>query len=59
MKKMELVAQTFSQYINNLRLGVKSGMVRSIDECEAGKDAFKQSYLQVSLKGSVGMSTRL
>ena len=56
MEEMELVAQTFSQYISNLRLGVKSGMVRSIDECEA---AFKQSYLQVSLRASVGMSTRL
>ena len=58
MEKMELVAQTFPQYISNLRLGVKIGMVRSIDKCEAGKDAFKQSYLQVSLRGSVGMSTR-
>ena len=56
MEEMELVAQTFPQYISNLRLGVKSGMVRSIDECEA---AFKQSYLQVSLRASVGMSTRL
>ena len=55
LSKMELVAGTFTTYIKNLRLGVKAGMVRSIEECKAGIDAFKRSYFQVSLQGEQGM----
>lgn len=55
LSKMELVAATFSTYVNNLRLGIKAGMVRSVEECKAGIDAFKRNYLQVSLQGEQGM----
>ena len=52
---MKLVAKTFAQYIVNLKFGINAGMVRSKEECIAGINAFKRSYLQVSLKGDTGM----
>ena len=55
LNNMKLVAETFSTYINNLRLGVKAGMVRSTEECQAGINSFKRSYLQISLQGEQGM----
>ncbi|XP_020631918.1 uncharacterized protein LOC110068847 [Orbicella faveolata] len=55
LNKMKLVAKTFSTYINNLRLGVKAGMVRSTEECLAGINSFKRSYLQISLQGEQGI----
>jgi len=55
LNKMKLVAKTFSTYINNLRLGVKAGMVRSTEECIAGINSFKRRYLQISLQGEQGM----
>ena len=55
LNKMKLVAETFSTYINNLRLGVKAGMVRSTEECLAGINSFKRRYLQISLQGEQGM----
>ena len=54
LNKMKLVAGTFSTYIKNMRLGIKSGMVRSTEECLAGINAFKRSYLQISLQGEQG-----
>ena len=56
---MKLLAETFSTFINYLRLGVKAGMVRSMEECLAGINAFKSSYLQVSLQGEQGMCNLL
>ena len=53
--KFKQLNETFSQYIENLRYGIKAGMVRSVEECIAGVNAMKQSYLNVSLKGDVGM----
>lgn len=55
LNKMKLVAKTFSTYINNLRLGVKAGMVRSTEECLAGINSFKRRYLQISIQGEQGM----
>jgi len=55
INKIKLVAETFSTYINNLRLGVKAGMVCSTEECLAGINAFKRSYLKFSLQGEQGM----
>lgn len=53
--KIKLVSETFSQYIDNLKSGVKAGMVRSVEECYAGLNSFKQNYLEVSRKGDSGM----
>ena len=55
LNKIKLVEGTFSTYIENMRLGIKAGMVRSNEECLAGIDAFKQKYLQVSIQGEQGM----
>ena len=55
LNSMKLVEKTFSTYINNTQLGVKAGMVRSIEECVAGINSFKRSYLQVSIKGEQGV----
>lgn len=55
LDKMKLFAQTFSQYIDNLKSGIKAGMVRSYEECIAGINSFKRKYLQVSLKGDTGI----
>lgn len=57
LDKMKMVAQTFFQYIENLKFGIKAGMVRSTEECIAGLNAFKRSYLEVSRKGDTGMWT--
>ena len=40
------------QYIANMKLGVKTGMVRSVEECRAGIDSIKHSYLNIFLAGS-------
>ena len=53
--KFKQLNETFSQYIENLRYGIRAGMVRSVEECIAGVNAMKQSYLNVFLKGDVGM----
>lgn len=56
LDKTKLVAHTFSTYIENLRIGVKAGMVRSKEECSAGLKSFKRRYLQVSLQGVKGLA---
>ncbi|KAL9986413.1 hypothetical protein ACROYT_G000558 [Oculina patagonica] len=55
LNKMKLVEGSFSTYMNNTRLGVNAGMVRSTEECLAGINSFKQNYLQVSIKGKQGI----
>lgn len=35
----------------NVELGVKSGMVRTVVDCQAGVDALKESFKQISLAG--------
>lgn len=35
----------------NVELGVNSGMVRTVVDCQAGVDALKESYKQISLAG--------
>ena len=54
-EKMRLVAKAFALYIDNLRFGIKAGMVRSKEECIAGINSFKRKYLSVSMKGDIGM----
>ena len=55
LDKMKLVSQTFKRYIDNMKLGIEAGMVRSTEECIAGINSFKQKYLEVSRKGDTGM----
>ena len=42
------------QYIENMKMGVRKGMVRSIEECQAGIDAIRGSYRSVSLNNASG-----
>ncbi|KAK3727918.1 hypothetical protein QZH41_016368 [Actinostola sp. cb2023] len=47
--------QTIHQYIENLQLGIKVGMVRSVEECKAGLDVFKAIYRQIDLNNESGV----
>ena len=38
----------FLQYIENMKMGVRRGMIRSTEECEAGLNAIKRRYLNTS-----------
>ncbi len=42
------------QYIDNMKMGVRKGMVRTEEECEAGSLAINRRYLNVFLNGSTG-----
>ena len=42
------------QYIENMKMGVRKGMVRSIEGCQAGIDAIKGKYRSVSLYNASG-----
>ena len=42
------------QYIKNMQMGVRKGMVRSVEECQAGINTIKRQYLNVSLYNSTG-----
>lgn len=51
-------SKTVNQYIENLRYGVKAGMVRPIDVCRAGLQAMKSSYGKISELNATGKWTR-
>ena len=42
------------QYIENMKTGVLKGMIRSVEECEAGINTIKRQYLNISLYNSTG-----
>ena len=42
------------QYIKNMKMGVRKGMVRSVEECEAGIYTIKRQYLNISLYNATG-----
>ena len=54
-EKLQEYNKTISQYIANLKYGIKAGFVRSVDECKAGLTSIKRSSLKVSLKGAQGI----
>ena len=47
------------QYIKNMKMGVRKGMIRSVEECEAGINTIKRQYLNISLYNSTGKGKRL
>lgn len=55
IEKLVEVNETFRTYIGNLRYGVKAGMVRSVEECQAGLDAIRRSYFNISFHGPKGV----
>lgn len=52
--KLQETNKTFQTYTDNLRYGVRAGMVRSVEECRAGLDAMKRSNFNISLEGPEG-----
>lgn len=55
IEKLTEVDKTFTTYTDNLRFGVKAGMVRSEEECVAGLDAIKRHFLSISVDGPEGL----
>ncbi|KXJ22647.1 uncharacterized protein LOC110252025 [Exaiptasia diaphana] len=53
--KLALFNQTYHSYIQNLKDGIKAGMVRSVEECKAGLDAIKRTAFKVALNGPEGI----
>lgn len=49
---------TISQYIENLKLGVATGMVRSVRSCKAGIIALKRRYYDVAVNNASGKCGR-
>ncbi len=46
--------KTIYQYMDNMRYGAQSGMVRSIEACVAGFDAIKTKYVKVAELNATG-----
>ena len=53
-KKLKTHKAGILQYIENMKMGVRKGMVRSIEECEAGINTIKRQYLNVSRYNATG-----
>lgn len=52
--KFKEVESSFDQFVSNTRLGVEVGMVRSVAECKAGLDGFKNQFRDVAVDGPRG-----
>lgn len=52
--KLQLYKSSINQYVENMRMGVLKGMIRSVDECTAGINAISRSYLNISLHNDTG-----
>lgn len=53
--KFKELNQTFAQFVENMKLGVAAGMVRTIEECKAGLDGLKDKYREVAVNGPTGI----
>ncbi|KAJ7353996.1 hypothetical protein OS493_030846 [Desmophyllum pertusum] len=51
--------ETISRYIENLRLGVATGMVRSEESCKAGIHAIKINYYEIAVHNETGEAIAL
>ena len=58
-RKLKTHKQSILQYIENLKMGVSAGMVRSKEACKAGFDAIKKKYLKIHLDNETGESSWL
>ncbi len=52
--KFKELKQTFAQFVENMKLGVAAGMVRTVYECQAGLDGLKNAYKDVAVNGPTG-----
>ena len=52
--KLKTHREGILQYIENMKMGVRKGMVRSVEECQAGINSIKGNYRGVSLYNETG-----
>lgn len=52
--KFKELNYTFVQFVENMKLGVNTGMVRTVIECKAGLDGLKDKYRNVAVNGPTG-----
>ena len=52
--KLMEINQTFVQFVKNMKLGVASGMVRSVEECKAGFDGLRGAFRDIDVNGPTG-----
>lgn len=55
LKTIKKFESAFDRYVENMKLGVTKGMVRSKEECKAGYDALSRTYFKISLHNESGM----
>jgi hypothetical protein len=53
-KKLKTNKDAVERYINNMKIGVKKGMIRNTESCVAGLNAMKRAYLNISLFNETG-----
>ena len=58
-RKLKTHQQRFLQYIMNMKMGIRAGMVRSKEACRAGFDAIRRKYLKIHLDNETGESSWL
>ena len=46
---------TIEQHQRNMVAGVKAGMVRSVEDCKAGRNIYKIQFRQIVDKGAEGL----
>ena len=52
--KLMEINQTFAQFVENMKLGVAAGMVRTVEECKAGLDGLRKAFREVDVNGPAG-----
>ena len=52
--KLKTYNTSILQYMENMKMGVHKGMVRTVEECKAGSKTINTRYLNVFLNGSRG-----
>ena len=57
--KLKTHKEGILQYIENMKMGVRRGMIRSEEECQAGIDAIKDAYSSTSRYNATGESPAL
>ena len=50
-EKMIEVNRTLAQFVENIKMGVTAGMVRTIEECKAGLDGLRGAFRDVAVNG--------
>ena len=57
-EKLMEINETFAQFVENMKLGVSSGMVRTVEECKAGFDGLRGAFRDIDIKGPTGKENK-